>query len=150
MVNSSKNLLPTKRSYIYSKFLNLLMYDGKKNVARKIVDESLTKAALKLGNPTKDILQTAILNVSPDIEVKSRRMGSSVYQVPVPLDQSRKINLGIRFLITASRSRRENTMVDKLSLELVDAFNNKGVAIKKKDDLHKLGEQNKSFAHFNW
>ena len=150
MVNSSKNLLPTERSYIHSKFLNLLMYDGKKNVARKIVDESLTKAALKLGNPTKDILQTAILNVSPDIEVKSRRMGSSIYQVPVPLDQSRKINLGIRFLITASRSRRENTMVDKLSLELVDAFNNKGVAIKKKDDLHKLGEQNKSFAHFNW
>ena len=150
MVNSSKNLLPTKRSYIYSKFLNLLMYDGKKNVARKIVDESLTKAALKLGNPTKDILQTAILNVSPDIKVKSRRMGSSVYQVPVPLDQSRIINLGIRFLITASRSRRENTMVDKLSLELVDAFNNKGVAIKKKDDLHRLGEQNKSFAHFNW
>ena len=75
------------------------------------------------------------IGVSPDIEVKSRRMGSSVYQVPVPLDQSRKINLGIRFLITASRSRRENTMVDKLSLELVDAFNNKGVAIKKKDDL---------------
>ena len=140
-----------KKAYIYSKLLNLLMYSGKKNVARNIIKKSLDKAQYKLKISSKeDFLVQAIMNISPDIQIKSKRVGSSVYQVPIPLEMSKRINLGIRFLLKSSRSRKEYTMIDKLSNELVDAYNGKGLAIKKKDDIHKMAESNKAFAHFNW
>jgi small subunit ribosomal protein S7 len=152
MKESSKNeYINDDYQYIYSKLLNLLMYNGKKNIARKIIDKALDTALLKVNESSKKkILVKAILNAAPDIEIKSRRVGSSVYQVPIPLDSFRKLNFGIRFILEASRGRKEYKMIDKFSLEIIDAYNNKGLAIKKKDDLHKLGEANKSFSHFNW
>ena len=152
MKDSSKNeYINDDYQYIYSKLLNLLMYNGKKNIARKIIDKALDTALLKVNESSKKkILVKAILNAAPDIEIKSRRVGSSVYQVPIPLDSFRKLNFGIRFILEASRGRKEYKMIDKFSLEIIDAYNNKGLAIKTKDDLHKLGEANKSFSHFNW
>ena len=95
-------------------------------------------------------LVKAILNAAPDIEIKSRRVGSSVYQVPIPLSDSSKIKTGIRILLEAARLRKQSNIILKLSAEIIDAYNNKGVAVKKKEDLHKLSELNKSFSHFNW
>ena len=137
--------------FIYSKLLNLLMYNGKKDVSKRIVESSLERAIIQVKVSSKrSFLKEVIINLSPDMEVKSRRVGNSIYQVPVPLDIDKKLILGVRFLIEASRSRKEKTMVERLANEMVDAYNKKGLAIKKKDDLHKQGESNKSFAHFNW
>jgi small subunit ribosomal protein S7 len=141
----------SKQDFIYSKSLNLLMYDGKKKVAQAILEKSLERTIIKVKESSKkDLLKQIISRLAPDLEIKSRRIGNAVYQVPVPLDSSRKLVFGIRFLIEAARSRKEYTMTDKLAAELLDAYNGKGLAIKKKDDLHKQGESNKSFAHFNW
>lgn len=140
-----------KWDYSYSKLLNLLMYDGKKNIARNIVKKSFEKALKKTGaSSNKELFLQALLNISPDIQIKSKRVGSSVYQVPIPLEDKKRLNLGIRFLLSASRSRKEYSMIDRLSNELIDAYLGKGIAIKKKDDIHKMGEANKAFAHFNW
>jgi small subunit ribosomal protein S7 len=143
--------LRNRDDFIYKKLLNLLMYNGKKDVSQRIVEKSLEEAVIQVKESSKKALLTrVVLNLAPDMEIKSRRIGNSIYQVPVPLDFERKLIFGIRFLIEASRVRKEYTMIDKLTGELVDAYNKKGLAIKKKDDLHKQGEANKSFAHFNW
>ena len=137
--------------FMYSKMLNLLMYKGKKEKSKKILNKSLEIACSTLKESSKNkVLIKTLLNVCPDIVVKSKRLGSSVYQVPVPLSDSSKIKTGIRILLEAARLRKQSNIILKLSAEIIDAYNNKGVAVKKKEDLHKLSELNKSFSHFNW
>lgn len=136
---------------IFSKLLNLLMIDGKKNIAYKIVSKSIILASKKLNiENASEVLIKATFNASPDLEIKSKRVGTGVYQVPKAIDMNKKLTLGLKNILEACRMRKEYTMLDRLSSELVDAYNNKGLAVKKKDEIHKLAEANKSFAHFNW
>ena len=137
--------------FIFSKLLNLLMKDGKKNVALKIITKSISKAKKQLNlKYSSEVLVKAIFNASPDLEIKSKRVGTGVYQVPKPVDINRKLVLGSKNLIEVSKTRKESSMLERLTGELIDAYNNKGLSIKKKEELHKLAEANKSFAHFNW
>jgi len=136
---------------MYEKLLNLLMKNGKKNTVRKIVNKALKKASLKL--PVKDIytiLHTAIYNLSPDIELKSKRIGSTTYQIPVAVSLERKINNGIKQFVEILILRKERTLIERITNEIIDSYNNKGLAVKKRDEIHKLAEANKSFSHFNW
>jgi small subunit ribosomal protein S7 len=136
---------------VSGKLLNFMMLDGKKAVASKILLKSLDIAKLKLDlNNESEFLIKAVLNASPDIEIKTKKIGTNVYQVPRSISPDKKINLGIKFILQACKSRKEYTMIDKLSAELIDAYNNKGLAVKKKDEVHKLGETNKSFSHFSF
>lgn len=136
---------------ILSKLLNLIMKDGKKNVAYKIVNKSvlLASSQLNLSN-SSELLTKATFNASPDLEIKSKRIGTGVYQVPKAIDMNKKLTLGLKNILDACKVRKEYTMMERLSGELVDAYNNKGIAVKKKEEIHKLAEANKSFAHFNW
>jgi len=146
----TKNLDFSKQE-MYEKLLNLLMKNGKKNTVRKIVNKALKKASLKL--PVKDIytiLHTAIYNLSPDIELKSKRIGSTTYQIPVAVSLERKINNGIKQFVEILILRKERTLIERITNEIIDSYNNKGLAVKKRDEIHKLAEANKSFSHFNW
>ena len=136
---------------ILSKLLNLIMKDGKKNVAYKIVNKSvlLASSQLNLSN-SSELLTKATFNASPDLEIKSKRIGTGIYQVPKAIDMNKKLTLGLKNILDACKVRKEYTMMERLSGELVDAYNNKGIAVKKKEEIHKLAEANKSFAHFNW
>ena len=137
--------------FIFNKLLNLLMKDGKKGVALKIITKSILKAKKQLNlKYSSEVLVKAIFNASPDLEIKSKRVGTGVYQVPKPVDINRKLVLGSKNLIEVSKTRKESSMLERLTGELIDAYNNKGLSIKKKEELHKLAEANKSFAHFNW
>ncbi len=136
---------------VLSKFMNCLMHDGKKSVAEKIVYEALDKIKEKAGG--KDslaIFYDALDNVKPTVEVRSRRIGGATYQVPVEVRKSRAVMLAIRWLISASRGRSEKTMVERLTAELLDASNAKGAAVKKKEDVHRMADANKAFAHYRW
>ena len=125
---------------VSGKLLNFMMLDGKKAVASKILLKSLDIAKLKLDlNNESEFLIKAVLNASPDIEIKTKKIGTNVYQVPRSISPDKKINLGIKFILQACKSRKEYTMIDKLSAELIDAYNNKGLDVKKKDEVHKLG-----------
>ena len=127
------------------------MKDGKKRVALKIITKSILKAKKQLNlKYSSEVLVKAIFNASPDLEIKSKRVGTGVYQVPKPVDINRKLVLGSKNLIEVSKTRKESSMLERLTGELIDAYNNKGLSIKKKEELHKLAEANKSFAHFNW
>lgn len=134
-----------------SKFMNCLMLDGKKAVAEKIVYGALERVAER--NKTEDtvsVFHEALGNVRPDLEVRSRRVGGATYQVPVEVRSTRAQALAIRWLIGAARKRSENTMVDRLANELMDAANNRGAAVKKREDTHKMAEANKAFSHYRW
>lgn len=147
----SKGVKTNYFEIIFSKLLNLLMIDGKKNIAYKIVSKSIILASKKLNiENASEVLIKATFNASPDLEIKSKRVGTGVYQVPKAIDMNKKLTLGLKNILEACRMRKEYTMLDRLSSELVDAYNNKGLAVKKKDEIHKLAEANKSFAHFNW
>lgn len=139
-----------KYFYLFDKMLNILMNNGKKTVARKILTESLTSASLKLDKPKPFILQKALYNISPDIKIQSKRVGSTTYQIPVALTEEQKLNKGIKMFISISKSRKERTMKERLTFEFIDAFNQRGLTIKKKEEIHKLAEANKSYAHFSW
>ena len=146
----TKNLDFSKQE-MYEKLLNLLMKNGKKNTVRKIVNKALNKASLKL--PVRDIhtiLRTAMYNLSPDIELKSKRIGSTTYQIPVAVSLERKINNGIKQFVEILILRKERTLIERITNEIIDSYNNKGLAVKKRDEIHKLAEANKSFSHFNW
>ena len=133
-----------------TKFMNCLMYDGKKSAAEQIVYGALETIERKTkGDPLK-VFRDALDNVKPAIEVRSRRVGGATYQVPVEVRPERRQALAIRWLITAARARNENTMVDRLSGELLDAANNRGTAVKKREDTHKMAEANRAFAHYRW
>ena len=136
---------------VLSKFINIVMYDGKKSKSEKIVYDALDIASkkLKISKPI-DLFKTALNNVKPGIEVRSRRVGGATYQVPVEVRNERAQALAIRWIVDASRKRNEKSMVDRLAQELADAHENKGTSIKKREDTHKMAESNKAFAHFRW
>lgn len=126
------------------------MLDGKKGVAQKIVYDSFEIMEAKTGKPALEVFTTAMDNIMPMLEVKSRRVGGSNYQVPMEVRPERRQTLGLRWLITYSRKRGEKTMTDRLSKELLDAANNTGATVKKKEDTHKMAEANKAFAHYRF
>ena len=135
---------------VISKFMSCLMYDGKRSVAEKIVYGAFDKIAERSGNEPIKIFHTALENVRPNIEVRSRRVGGATYQVPVEVKAKRSQALALRWLVDASRKRKDKKMSDKIFNEIYDAYQNRGSAIKKKEDTHKMAESNKAFAHFRW
>ena len=138
------------KSAIVPKLINSIMYDGKKTIAEKIVYDAIEKIKSKSKDEPINIFNEAINNIRPTIEVKSRRVGGATYQVPVEVKAKRSQTLALRWLIEASRKRKDKKMSDKIFNEIYDAYQNKGSAIKKKDDTHKMAESNKAFAHFRW
>jgi len=141
---------PIYGNRVLTKFVNKLMYDGKKSVAEKIIYAAIEKMDAKGEDKGIELFEKAIENVKPQVEVKSRRVGGATYQVPVEVRNVRQQSLSIRWLIDAARKRNERTMVDKLANELLDAANQRGSAYKKKEDVHKMAEANKAFAHYRW
>jgi small subunit ribosomal protein S7 len=137
-------------SRLVAKFVNCLMHDGKRSTAEGIVYESFEIMAEKIKEPAVKVFEQAIENVRPMIEVRSRRVGGSTYQVPTEIRSSRRTALGIRWLISYARQRPEKGMAKKLAAEFMDAANNRGAAVKKREDTHKMAEANKAFAHFRW
>lgn len=140
----------TAEEKLAAKFVNCVMKDGKKNAARKAVAKALETVEEKVGEPGLDVFKKALDNIRPAVEVKSRRIGGSTYQVPTDIKPSRQTALAFRWLINYSRNRSEKGFANKLASELLDAFNKRGGAIKKKEDTHKMAEANKAFAHFRW
>lgn len=141
---------PIYKSKTLTKFINQIMYDGKKGIAQNIVYDALETAKAKLGAEPLDIFNQALNNVMPVLEVKARRVGGANYQVPVEIRPERRQTLAIRWLVDASRKRSERTMSEQLAGELMDAYNNAGNAFKKKEDTHRMAEANKAFAHYRW
>jgi len=142
---------PKFGSVLVAKFINNLMKDGKKNIARKIFYSALEKLREKSGgeDPLK-IFEKAVENVKPLLETRTRRVGGANYQVPVEVRPERQISLAIKWIINAARARPEKTMVERLANELWDAYNERGAAIKKRDDTHRMAESNRVFAHYRW
>ena len=138
------------KSPIIPKLINSLMYDGKKTIAEKIVYDAIEKIKSKSKDEPISIFNQAITNIKPTVEVRSRRVGGATYQVPVEVKSKRSQALAIRWLIDASRKRKDKKMSDKIFNEIYDAYQNRGSAIKKKEDTHKMAESNKAFAHFRW
>lgn len=138
------------KSNLILKLMNSIMYDGKKTVAEKIVYDALDKLQTKSKEEPIKIFNAAISNIKPAIEVRSRRVGGATYQVPVEVNQKRSQALAIKWLIGASKKRKDKIMSDKICFELLDAYQGKGLAIKKKEDTHRMAESNKAFAHFRW
>jgi len=135
---------------LVSKFIKSIMRDGKKSTAESILYDALDIIEKKTNEPAIKIFEQALENVKPMIEVKSRRVGGSTYQVPTEIRPSRRTALGIRWIISFARKRSEKGMVSKLAAELLDAANKRGASIKKKEDTHKMAEANKAFAHYRW
>ena len=132
------------------KFMNVMMVDGKKSVAEGTVYDALERIAQRTRNEPLRVFHDALNNVRPYVEVRSRRVGGATYQVPVEVRTERRQALAIRWLIDAARKRGENTMQDRLSNELLDAVNNRGSAVKKREDTHRMAEANKAFSHYRW
>ena len=147
-----RNILPdpVHNSTVLTKFTNAIMLDGRKTVAEAIITKSFTNIQNKTGESPMSVFNKAIENVIPLVEVRSRRVGGATYQVPVEVKGSRSQALAIRWLVNAIRNRKEKSLMEKLSSELMDAAGNKGSAIKKREDTHKMAEANKAFAHFRW
>ena len=133
-----------------TRFMNSIMRQGKKSVAESIVYGALDKIEAKIKQNPLQAFEQALDNVSPSIEVRSRRVGGATYQVPVEVRPERRQTLAIRWIIEAARERNEKTMVDKLSSELLDASNNRGNAVKKREDTHRMAEANRAFSHYRW
>ena len=141
---------PKFKSSIIPKLINSIMLDGKKTVAEKIVYEAIDKIKSKSKEEPITIFNNAINNIRPSVEVRSRRVGGATYQVPVEVKAKRSQALALRWLIDASRKRKDKKMSDKIFNEIFDAYQKRGSAIKKKEDTHKMAESNKAFAHFRW
>ena len=139
---------PVYNSKLVTRLVNNIMLDGKKGVAQKIVYEAFEKVEAKSGKPALEAFQEALNNIMPTLEVKARRLGGSTYQVPMEVRAERKQTLGLRWLRTYSRNRSEKTMADRLAGEILDALNNAGGAVKKKEETHRMAEANKAFAHY--
>ena len=135
---------------VVSKFMNSIMRQGKKSVAENIVYGALDRMQSRAKSDPIQLFHSALENVMPAVEVRSRRVGGATYQVPVEVRPERRQALAIRWLITAARSRNENTMEERLSAELLDAANNRGTAVKKREDTHKMAEANRAFSHYRW
>ena len=147
-----RDILPDAKygDKVLTKFMNNLMLDGKKSVAESIVYGALERVQSKLKRPPIEAFHEALENVKPSVEVRSRRVGGATYQVPVEVRTERREALAIRWLITAARKRNENTMEERLAAELSDAVNNRGTAVKKREDTHKMADANKAFSHYRW
>ena len=141
---------PKFKSVVIPKLINSIMYDGKKTTAEKIVYDALNKIKSKSKDEPINVFNEAINNIKPTVEVRSRRVGGATYQVPVEVKSKRAQALAIRWLIDSARKRKDKHMSDKISNELFDAFEKKGSAVKKREDVHKMAESNKAFAHFRW
>ena len=141
---------PVYHDKIVTKFINKVMLSGKKGVAERVVYDAFETIRSKTGKDPLEVFQTALTNVMPVLEVRARRVGGANYQVPVEVRPDRRMTLGIRWLVNYARLRGEKTMDERLSAELMDAANNTGAAVKKKEDTHKMAEANKAFAHYRW
>jgi small subunit ribosomal protein S7 len=141
---------PKYNSVVVSKFVNRMMWQGKRSISLRIVHESLETLQSKADKEPLEVFLKAIDNIKPMVEVKSRRVGGATYQVPVEIRESRREALGMRWIISAARSRSGHSMGERLASELMDAYNNTGTAFKKKEDTHKMAEANKAFAHYRW
>ena len=141
---------PLYNSKLVTRLINSVMYDGKKGVAQKIVYDAFNIIAEKTGKEPLEVFDAAMENVMPVLEVKARRVGGATYQVPMEVRPARRQTLGLRWLTNYSRARGERTMAERLAGEIMDAANNSGSAVKKREDTHKMAESNKAFAHFRW
>ncbi|MCR5649367.1 MAG: 30S ribosomal protein S7 [Oscillospiraceae bacterium] len=141
---------PVYNSVLVTKLINSIMLDGKKGVAQKVVYDAFDIIADKSGKPALDVFTAALDNIMPSLEVKARRVGGSTYQVPIEVRADRRQTLGLRWLTSYSRARGEKTMKERLAGEILDASNNLGNAVKKREDTHKMAESNKAFAHYRW
>lgn len=149
---AKREVIPDPRygSELLAKFINLVMVSGKKPVAERIVYGALDSIEERTKNDPVELLSKALENVQPIVEVKSRRVGGATYQVPVEVRPSRRMALAMRWLIDAARKRREKSMPSRLAGELIDASDNRGTAVKKREDTHRMAEANKAFAHYRW
>ncbi|SHK44914.1 30S ribosomal protein S7 [Paramaledivibacter caminithermalis] len=141
---------PMYGSKVVTKLINNVMLDGKKGIAQRIVYDAFEQIKEKTGKDPLEVFEEAMNNIMPVLEVKARRVGGANYQVPVEVRPSRRQTLGLRWLVSYSRKRGERTMTEKLAKEIMDAANNTGAAVKKKEDTHKMAEANKAFAHYRW
>ena len=151
-VVGQRKILPDPKfgSELLAKFMNVVMLDGKKSTAEKIVYGALEIVAEKTGKPHLDVFEDALDNIRPTVEVKSRRVGGSTYQVPVEVRPVRRNALGMRWMVEAARKRGEKSMAQRLAAEMIDAQDSKGSAVKKREDVHRMAEANKAFAHYRW
>ncbi|MFD2172350.1 30S ribosomal protein S7 [Tumebacillus lipolyticus] len=141
---------PVYGSKLVTRLANKLMYDGKKSTAQGAVYEAFDKIRVKTGNDPLEVFETAMKNVMPVLEVKARRVGGANYQVPIEVRPERRVTLAIRWIVDYSRKRNEKSIVDKLANELMDAANSTGGSVKRREDMHKMAEANKAFAHYRW
>ena len=141
---------PIYNSVLVTKLVNSIMLDGKKGVAQKVVYGAFDIVKEQTGKEPLEVFTTAMDNIMPSLEVKARRVGGATYQVPMDVRPVRRQTLGLRWLTTSSRARSERTMAERLANEIMDAANNTGSAVKKREDTHKMAESNKAFAHFRW
>ena len=137
-------------SKILTKFINQVMYDGKRGTAQEIVYGAFDIISSKMGKDPMEVFTQALENVKPVLEVKARRVGGSTYQVPMEIRPERRQTLAIRWIVMFARKRGEKTMVERVAAELMDAYNNTGNSIKRKEDMHRMAEANKAFAHYRW
>lgn len=141
---------PVYDDIVINRIINKFMLDGKKSLAESVVYKALDKLAEETDENALSAVKESLDNVKPALEVRSRRVGGSNYQVPVEVDENRKLSLALRWLVEATRSRNERRMVDRLASELIDAYNNSGGAVSKKEEVHRMAEANRAFAHYRW
>ncbi|MBT1073576.1 30S ribosomal protein S7 [Pelotalea chapellei] len=147
-----RNILPDPKFHdkTVAKLINIMMLGGKKSIAESILYGALDVVAQKANDEAVKVLKKSLDNIKPSLEVKSRRVGGSTYQVPIEVRPDRRVSLAMRWLIKYSSARSEKTMKDKIAGEILDAFNNRGAAVKKREDVHKMAEANRAFAHYRW
>ncbi|MCM3342352.1 30S ribosomal protein S7 [Paenibacillus sp. MER TA 81-3] len=141
---------PVYNSKLVTRLINRIMIDGKRGVAQTILYDSFEVVRERTGNDPMEVFEAALKNIMPVLEVKARRVGGSNYQVPIEVKPERRTSLGLRWLVNYSRNRGEKTMQERLAAEIIDASNNTGAAVKKREDTHKMAEANKAFAHYRW
>ena len=141
---------PVYNNVVITKLINQVMYDGKRGVAQTVCYEALDAVAEKAGKDAMEVFNAAMANIMPSLEVKARRVGGATYQVPIEVRPERRQTLGLRWLVGYSRKRGEKTMKERLANEIMDAVNNTGASVKKREDTHKMAESNKAFAHYRW
>ena len=141
---------PVYNTTIITKLINQLMYDGKRGIAQSVCYNAFEQVAEKTGKDAMEVFNAAMANIMPALEVKARRVGGATYQVPVEIRPERRQTLALRWLVTFSRNRGERSMADRLAAEIMDAANNTGNAVKRREDMHKMAEANKAFAHYRW
>ena len=141
---------PVYGTAIVTKLINQIMYDGKRGVAQNVCYEAFDTIKGKTGMDANEVFQAALANVAPSLEVKARRVGGATYQVPIEIRPERRQTLALRWLVMFSRKRGEKTMAERLAAEIMDAANNTGAAVKRKEEMHRMAEANKAFAHYRW